>query len=299
MNDICCVGHITLDKVVTPKSVVHMAGGTSFYFSNAIHNMDVRYTLVTALAQQEMYIVSALRAKGIKVKALPSGHTVYFENIYSGNLDHRTQRVSQKADPFTVEQLLPVHAKVFHLGPLLADDIPVELIRTLSERGRVSLDIQGYLRKVENQQVCAIDWPAKMDILKYVDILKANESEMQVLTGNKNVRKSAHILADWGVKEVLITLGSKGSVIFADSTFYNIPAYIPNTAVVDATGCGDTYMAGYLYQRIKGAGFQEAGEFAAAMASLKIESSGPFTGTKEDVLDLLANRMKRYAVLEN
>jgi sugar/nucleoside kinase (ribokinase family) len=299
MNDICCVGHITLDKVVTPKSVVHMAGGTSFYFSNAIRNMDVSYTLVTALAQQEMYIVSALRAKGIKVKVLPSGHTVYFENIYSGNLDHRTQRVSQKADPFTVEQLLPVHAKVFHLGPLLADDIPVELIRTLSERGRVSLDIQGYLRKVENQQVCAIDWPAKKDILKYVDILKANESEMQVLTGSRNVRKSAHILADWGVKEVLITLGSKGSVIFADNIFHNIPAYIPNTAVVDATGCGDTYMAGYLYQRIKGAGFQEAGEFAAAMASLKIETSGPFTGSKEDVLDLLANRMKRYAVLEN
>jgi sugar/nucleoside kinase (ribokinase family) len=299
MNDICCVGHITLDKVVTPKSVVHMAGGTSFYFSNAIHNMDVIYTLVTALAQQEMHIVAALRAKGISVKVLPSGHTVYFENIYSGNLDHRTQKVSQKADPFTVEQFSSIRAKIFHLGPLLADDMPVDLIRTLSGRGRVSLDVQGYLREVENQQVCAIDWPAKRDILQYVDILKANESEMQVLTGTKNVRKSAHILADWGVKEVLITLGSKGSVIFADNTFYNIPAYIPNTAVVDATGCGDTYMAGYLYQRIKGSGFQEAGEFAAAMASLKIESSGPFVGTKDDVMELLANRMKRYAVLEN
>jgi sugar/nucleoside kinase (ribokinase family) len=299
MTDICCVGHITLDKVVTPKSVVHMAGGTSFYFSNAIHNMDVSYILVTALAQQEMHIVRELRAKGIKVKVLPSAHTVYFENIYSGNLDHRRQKVSQKADPFTIEQLLPVHAKVFHLGPLLADDIPVDLIRTLSERGRVSLDVQGYLRKVQNQDVCAIDWPAKKDILQYVDILKANESEMQVLTGNKNVRKSAHILADWGVREVIITLGSKGSVIFANNNFYNIPAYIPNTSVVDATGCGDTYMAGYLYQRIKEAGFQEAGEFAAAMASLKIETSGPFTGTREDVLELLGNRMKRYAILEN
>ena len=41
MYDICCVGHITLDKVVTPQAVKHMAGGTSFYFSNAIRNMDV------------------------------------------------------------------------------------------------------------------------------------------------------------------------------------------------------------------------------------------------------------------
>ena len=40
-----------------------------------------------------------------------------------------------------------------------------------------------------------------------------------------------------------------------------------------ATGCGDTYMAGYLYQRLKGAGIQDAGEFAAAMATLKLGSS--------------------------
>ena len=43
MYDICCIGHITLDKIVTPRAVKHMAGGTAFYFSNAIRNMDVRY----------------------------------------------------------------------------------------------------------------------------------------------------------------------------------------------------------------------------------------------------------------
>ena len=299
MYDICCVGHITLDKVVTSKAVVHMAGGTSFYFSNAIHNMDVNYALVTALAQKEMYIVSELRAKGIEVKALPSTYTVYFENIYAGNMDHRTQRVSQKADPFTVDQLQPIEAKVYHLGPLLADDIPLEVIRMLSERGLVSLDVQGYLRKVQGANVVAIDWPAKLEILQYVDILKANESEMFVLTGNKNVRESARILAGWGVKEVIITLGSRGSVIFKDNTFYNIPAYIPTTSVVDATGCGDTYMAGYLSQRIKGASLQNAGEFAAAMASLKIESSGPFTGDQHDVQQLLTTRKKRFLVSDH
>ena len=269
-----------------------MAGGTSFYFSNAIRNMNVQYTLVTALAESEMHVVSELQAKGIHVDALPSKHTVYFENIYSENQDHRTQRVLQKADPFTAEQLLPVQAKIFHLGPLLADDISVELIKTLSERGKISLDAQGYLRKVENRNVVAIDWPAKKEALQYIHILKVNEHEMEVLTGHKDVTEGAKVLADWGVKEVVITLGSMGSVIYSDDIFHTIPAYAP-TAVTDATGCGDTYMAGYLYQRSKGAGFQAAGEFAAAMATLKIESSGPFTGTEEDVLDLLANSKTR------
>ncbi len=297
MYDICCVGHITLDKVVTTKSVVHMAGGTSFYFSNAIRHMDVKYRLVTGLAESEMNTVVQLREKGIEVDVVPSRHTVYFENIYSENQDHRTQRVLQKADPFSIEALSHTDARVFHLGPLLADDIPVELIRSLSERGKVALDVQGYLRKVENHNVHAIDWPAKQDALKYIHTLKANEHEMEVLTGIGDVRKGAKVLAEWGVKEVVITLGSMGSVIYANGVFHHIPAYLP-TAVIDATGCGDTYMAGYLYQRTKGASFQEAGEFAAAMATLKIESSGPFTGTKQDVLDLLAaSREKVFAEL--
>ena len=66
MFDICCVGHITSDKVVTTKAVVYMAGGTSIYFSNAIRNMDLKYILVTALGEKEMGIVSGLRAKGIR-----------------------------------------------------------------------------------------------------------------------------------------------------------------------------------------------------------------------------------------
>ncbi|HMG10924.1 MAG TPA: PfkB family carbohydrate kinase [Mucilaginibacter sp.] len=294
MYDICCIGHITLDKVVTPRAVAHMAGGTSFYFSSAIRNMDVSYTLVTSLAESEMHIVETLRAKGTEVHASTCAHTVYFENIYSGNQDHRTQRVLQKADPFTIEQLLDINAQIFHLGPLLADDIPVDLIRELSSRGRVSLDAQGYLRKVEDKNVIAVDWPAKKEALQYIDILKVNEHELEALTGLTDIKKGAEVLADWGVKEVVVTLGSMGSVIYADGIFYNVPAYIP-TAVVDATGCGDTYMAGYLYQRTKGALFQEAGEFAAAMASFKIESSGPFTGTKEDVMNLLEIGQKTFS----
>jgi sugar/nucleoside kinase (ribokinase family) len=286
MYDICCIGHITLDKVVTAATVKHMAGGTAFYFSNAISNMPVQYKLVTALAETEMQEVAKLRAKGIEVKALRSTHSVYFENIYAENQDNRTQRVLQKADAFTISDLLDVDAKVFHLGALLADDMSTELIKALSGRAQVSVDAQGYLREVVNNDVHAIDWADKKEALQYVDILKVNEHELEVLTGYTNIRDGAKILADWGVKEVVATLGSLGSVIYDDKVFYDIPAYKP-IAVVDATGCGDTYMAGYLYKRAKGAGIQQAGEFAAAMAGLKIEASGPFSGTEEDVVEML------------
>jgi sugar/nucleoside kinase (ribokinase family) len=288
--DICCIGHITLDKVVTPRSAVFMAGGTAFYFSNALSRMNVRYRLVTAVASDGMAAVGNLRLAGVDVTVLPTANTVYFENIYGDNQDHRTQRVLRTADPFPATKLADVDARIFHLGPLLAGDIPLDLIRTLAVKGKISLDAQGYLREVEDQQVKPIDWPEKREALKFVSILKTNESEMAVLTGQTGIRHGARILADWGVKEVVITLGSQGSVIYVDQRFHDIPAYVPTTSVVDATGCGDTYMAGYLYQRSKGIPVQGAGEFAAAMATLKIEASGPFTGTEDDVVGLLASR---------
>lgn len=289
MHTICCIGHITHDKVVTPGSVVYMPGGTSFYFSNAIRQMDTRYQLVTAVATPELPYVTTLRNTGVEVTVFPSRQTVFFENIYSQDQDNRTQRVLHKSAPFTVAQLKAVTAEIFHLGPLLADDIPVALIRDLASRGKVSLDVQGYLREVREENVYPVDWLEKREALPFISILKANETEMEKLTGTSDIKEGIQKLTAWGVAEVIITLGSKGSVIYCDGDTCIIPAYIPEQ-VIDATGCGDTYMAGYLYRRTKGDSIKDAGNFAAAMATRKMEGSGPFEGTEKDVQNVLQQR---------
>ncbi|MDR1331413.1 MAG: PfkB family carbohydrate kinase [Tannerella sp.] len=284
IHDLCCIGHITHDKVVTPKNTVHMPGGTSFYVSHAIRYLEnIDYALITAIAESDMDAANELKMKGINVTVLPSTHSVYFENIYGENQDNRRQRVLSKADPFTVEQLCDVEAKIFHLGALLADDFSTDVVRYLSGKGLVSVDSQGYLREVRDTKVYAVDWKEKEQALQYVHFLKANEHEMKVLTGYSDVASAAKRLYDWGVKEVLITLGSLGSMLYDGTTFYRIPAYKPRE-IVDATGCGDTYMAGYLYRRAKGADMNEAGHFAAALSTLKIERSGPVQASCKDVM---------------
>jgi sugar/nucleoside kinase (ribokinase family) len=89
-----------------------------------------------------------------------------------------------------------------------------------------------------------------------------------------------------GMEPCIITLGSEGSLIYTEGTFYKIPAFKP-TAVIDATGCGDTYMAGYLWKRVQGSHVQAAGEFGAALATLKVGSSGPFSGSPTRIAALL------------
>lgn len=264
-----------------------MPGGTAFYFSLALAHLPVQYLLVTAVGDSERVVVEDLQANGVKAVVLPSAHSVHFENKYGEDPDQRTQRVLQKAAPFHAALFAEVKADIIHLGPLLADDFSADDIKALAARGKLSLDVQGFLRRVEAEQVVPVDWNDKKDVLPHIHFLKASEEEMAVLTGTDDIRKGARMLADWGAKEVIITQGSKGSVVYEGGCFYSIPAYQPQH-VQDATGCGDTYMAGYLFQRSSGVGIQQAGEFAAAMATLKLGVSGPFTGTEDEVKAVIA-----------
>ena len=284
MKDICCIGHVTREKIITPRQTVNMAGGTSFYFAYGMNQLPkkVSFQLVTKVGEGSMPEIEKMRQAGIDVECFKSRHTVYFENKYGHDSNRRTQRVLAKADPFTVEEMQHLDARIYHLGSLLADDFSPEVVECLSKKGLVSIDVQGYLRKVRGEKVYAVDWKDKEKILSVTDIVKLNEYEMEVIAGTDDPRAVARKLASLGVKEVVLTFGDYGSLLYAEDKFYEIPAY-PPVELVDATGCGDTFSTGYLYCRSQGMGYEESGKFAAAMCTLKLEHSGPFHHSIEDI----------------
>ena len=286
MTDICCIGHITRDRIIkeTPPKIVHCAGGSAYYMEWALQALphDVESQLITSVSRVVMPEVERLREAGARVTVYESPDNVFFENEYGKDMDRCTQRVLAKSAPFTVSQLESVEAKVFHLGTLLADDFSPEVVELLATKGDISIDVQGYLRAVRGENVYPVEWMDKLRLMKHIAILKANEQESQTLTGLVDPYLAAEQIHDWGVREVIITLGSRGSVIYVDGRFYDIPAYVP-CQLIDTTGCGDTYCAGYLYARAKGMAYSEAGRFAAAMCTLKLEHTGPFDRTIDDV----------------
>ena len=288
MTDICCIGHITRDHIITPEQTVDLPGGTSYYFAKAINHLPQRidFKLVTKLAQEDQKVVEQLQAEGISAQYFDSQHTVFFENKYGADSNQRTQRLLDKADPFTVNEVKDLEANVFHLGTLLSDDFAEEVFPLLREKGRISVDVQGFLRKVEGEQVFATDWKNMDKLLPYINILKLNEQEMVATTHKEDPYEVAAILNNAGVDEVLLTLGSYGSVIGVKGECIRIPAYHAEH-IVDATGCGDTYTAGYLYARATGASYKEAGQFAAAMCTIKLQHSGAFDKTEEDVMNVI------------
>ena len=287
MQKLCCIGHITRDHIITPRHDAYSAGGTAYYVAWALQALphDTDFHLVTAISHEVLPEVEKLRQAGIRVTAYDSPENVFFENKYGENMDNRTQRVLAKSAPFTIDQLKDIEADVFHLGTLLADDFAPEVVEYLATKGDISIDVQGYVRKVDGEQVVPVEWTDKLRLLRHTAILKVNEWECETLTGLSVPYAAAEQIHDWGVREVIVTLGGGGSVIYADGRFYETPAYPPRQ-LVDATGCGDTYSAGYLYCRAHGMGYEESGRFAAAMCTLKLEHTGPFDGSIDEVRKL-------------
>lgn len=286
MFQLCTIGHITLDKIKTFYTVKYMPGGTAYYFSKALKNFDIKYLLVTAVAQSEQYILEQLREEGIEVIGLHSDNTVYFENIYGEDSNKREQNVLNMATAFSIESMPDISAKIYHLGPLLAEDFAPGFIQSLAAKAIVSLDVQGLLRYVKDKKVLYKDWKDKDRLLPFISILKTSEFELEILTGSRDMKEAVKHLSGYGITEIIITCGNDGSYIYTDGRFCKIPVFKPlhNN---DTTGCGDTYMAGYLYKKSIGGSIEESGMYGSAMAALKVESFGPFQGNPVDIENII------------
>jgi fructokinase len=81
--------------------------------------------------------------------------------------------------------------------------------------------------------------------LKYADILKISDSELELLTGNNDLEQGSALLFNRGIKLVLVTLGAKGCFYRYQGGVCRLPTYAVKT--VDTTGAGDAFLGAVLY----------------------------------------------------
>ena len=285
MSKVCVVGHVTSESIVVGgHRSSPTVGGTGFFSSFAYRKLGLDTTLVTKVAENDWAdLLTKLEHAGVKIRCLPSAETLRFENIYpSSDPNLRFQNISGFADPLTTDDLVDVIADVFHLGPLAAGDIEPALFAELATRGAVALDVQGLLRLRQPGQVVLQMASTIRNLVQHARILKADTEEAQLLTGCNSTRDALTELQSWGPSEILITDGSRGSNICSPEGIWEIPAY-PPTDVVDPTGCGDTYLAGYVTARLKGLSPYQSAHIGALAASHKLEYTGPLQASFDEL----------------
>ena len=267
---VAVIGHVTKDIVEINSRTEKKIGGTAFYSGITLANLGIKTKIFTKLAAKDKKLLATLKHRNISLFPYFCKFTTCFRNVYLGN--DRKQFVESIAEPFTIRDVRSIgNCKFVHLGSLTKEDIPLALMKYLHSLGlTISLDVQGYLRKIRNKKVILIDWKDKEKFLKYVDIVKTDKKEAEILTGRKG-GLAAKALAAMGPDEVVITDGMHGSSIYSGGRYFRIPAFRPSV-IKDVTGCGDTYIAAYLAKRLESSNLKECGLFAARCATAKIEN---------------------------
>ncbi|MBI4896670.1 MAG: hypothetical protein HY832_03940 [Candidatus Aenigmarchaeota archaeon] len=266
---IAIVGPATRDVIDIRGSCTEHVGGTVYYTAYALHALGVDATVFAKIAPADRELLNAFTCRVVPVWSQTT--TIYKNSYPKENRDYREQSVDAVAEPFTGNDVADVHNfDIVHLGPLNKGDIPLAVIEQLRKHNTlISLDAQGYLRDVSGSKVIARPWTDAASFLLHIDILKCDEHEAALIVGNDMLEEMARRIAALGPREVIITRGSKGSVIFSHGTSTTIPAISPER-IVDVTGTGDTYMGGYLAKRLETDDVKTCGTFAATIASKRI-----------------------------
>ncbi len=129
-----------------------------------------------------------------------------------------------------------------------------------------------------------------LNAMEYFDILFANEAEMSVLIGkdfaDNDYKKAKEIIGHYNPQLMIaMTVAEKGVVIFKDHATYQIPTQKAEK-VIDATGAGDAFAAGFLYGIDNGLDFKESAALGNIFAGGVILQIGARM-EKEKLLELI------------
>lgn len=125
-------------------------------------------------------------------------------------------------------------------------------------------------------------------LLQHIDYIIPNEIEVERLTGEKDVFRSANLFLEHGVSCVIIKRGAQGCLIKTHNQEIVIPAYA-KANVLDTTGAGDSFVAGFVWGLKNGMSLEECGRFGCAVASCTVEKLGANVAIESIELP-----MKRY-----
>ena len=130
------------------------------------------------------------------------------------------------------------------------------------------------------------------EVYQYLDLLIVNQTECQFLTSLYPTsilegKKAYQFLREKGLKNLIITLGVKGSEVFYEEEAKHIDSYKVDS--LDSTGAGDTYLGAICYGLSNGWSLTKSASFASAASALKCLKVGAQTGmpTLKETLDFI------------
>ena len=289
MYDFFVIGHISLDENIDLQRTEKSVGGAILYSSSVYSSLGFKVAVLTKLSPSDKHNILQLNVPQKDIYFIPSSKTTSIRNVYYD--ESREKRIStalSTADKFVIEDIPKnIDARVIHFASLIYGEYQADLIKLLSGKAKIAVDVQGFLRNAgDDSKLFYKDWENKELYLPYIDYLKTDAAEAEFLTGESHLRKAAVILNRWGAKEIMITHHKK-VLVYDGSEFYSYPLKPANLS--GRTGRGDTCFSSYLSQRLN-KDIDQSLLFAVALTSIKLANPGPFKGGKKEVENFIKEK---------
>jgi sugar/nucleoside kinase (ribokinase family) len=250
-------------KLVEVSAFRPKPGGAPANVAVAVVRLGMQSAFIGKVGDEAFghYLAGTLRQEGVDVRGIrydtearTTMALIAMPDVNSYEiLFYRNPGADTRLRAEELEQELLQSARAFHFDSLSLDQEPsrsaaLKAAQIARQAGAlISFDVNYrplLWRGPEEARECV------MATLTEVDLLKVNEIELEVLTGDRDPATASARLLDCGPALVVVTLGPHGSFFRCQAGEAHVPAFHVET--VDATGCGDAFIAGLLCQLVAG-----------------------------------------------
>ena len=273
--DILMVGHFAKDKIIVDGNEMISAGGAVYYGAVVLRRLGLKVGVATRGNPEDYPSLQPLIDMGIQIDSHAAPQSSGCINIYhSDDMDDRICKLFGFAGEIPYEDIPDVNAKTIMITPIIAGEVSLDTLIKLSKKAPIALDVQGFVRVPEGDDLNFRPWKDMEEGLSHVKYLKVDILEAKHMTGETDLERAAEKLASYGPSEIVLTQ-AKELTVYANGEFYRYPFTPKNLS--GRTGRGDTSFTAYVGSRLKHAP-ERSCQIAAIITSMKQEKHGPWTG---------------------
>jgi fructokinase len=305
--DLICLGELLIDMFPAELGRPHaqvsafrpVPGGAPANAAVAARRLGAQAAFIGKVGDDPfgLYLVDVLAREGVETRGMrldPEARTTMNlmaqpdANHYDC-LFYRNPGADTRLRPDELDEELLRSTRAFHFGSLSLTDEPARsatlaAVKIAKAAGAlISYDV-NYRPTLWKSPEEAAERARVM--IRDADLVKVNEAELALLAGEGDITTTSGALLDMGPSLCVVTFGPDGSYFRVAAGGATVPGFPVET--VDATGCGDAFIAGLLWQLVKTGDWRDQLTPERLAAALRYANAvGALTATKQGVIPSL------------
>ena len=285
---ISVISHLSLD--IFGDSL--FLGGPASYCGRILNELKANFK-VFVMTDKNFIFKEYYNKKIIHYHMIESKKPTIFSIINSKG--KRKIRIISRADNFKIG-LIPkeaLNSKFILLSPIV-NDMPISFIKKLHKTSKAVICIDPFNN--DDSKFTYSERKFFSEVVKYAKIIKMSKNELLGLFKVKTINQGISKLKKYD-NLFIITLGSQGTLIFENKKMNKIIPSIKFNPIIDSTGCGDIFFAGFLYGLNKSYSIEDSTLFGNICASLSIRKRGVDSVPSNEKIEKIFFNFKNQKVL--